>query len=196
MEAGTAAARVLFGDVTPSGKLPMTFPRRLDDSPAHRLDDYRSDVCFYKEDSFVGYRWFDANGIDPLFPFGHGLSYTTFDYNDLQINVLNGDPVAEITFTLTNTGPVAGAETVQLYLKDRECSVARPPQELKASQKVFLKPGETHTVRLTLHQRDLSFFHPTRQEWTAEPGEFEVRINASSRDNRLTGVFRHKGKIY
>ncbi|MFW5798796.1 MAG: beta-glucosidase family protein, partial [Planctomycetota bacterium] len=192
MEAGHVAAGVLFGDVNPSGKLPVTFPKQLTDSPAHALDDYHDDACFYKEDIFVGYRWFDARGIEPLFPFGHGLSYTTFDYSDLQIQT-GSDPLVRVSFTLTNTGDVAGAEVAQLYLHDCDCSVRRPPQELKGFRKVHLGPGEQATVSLDLGIEELSFFHPTKREWTAEPGEFEIRINSSSRDNRLKGSFTFGG---
>ena len=188
MEAGTAAARILFGEVNPSGKLPFTFPVTLEDSPGHYLNDYDEDVCYYKEDIYVGYRWYDKRNIAPLFCFGHGLSYTSFEYSDLAIST-DGSAPATISFKVTNTGPVAGSEVTQLYLHDCESSVGRPPQELKGFKKVFLGPGASETITLTLTKQDLSFFHPTRREWIAEEGTFEVRINSSSRDNRLTGTF-------
>ncbi|MDT8390733.1 MAG: glycoside hydrolase family 3 C-terminal domain-containing protein [Lentisphaeria bacterium] len=188
MEAGAVAARILFGEVNPSGKLPFTFPIKLEDSSAHCLDDYQRDVCYYKEDIFVGYRWFDQRDIAPLFCFGHGLSYTSFDYRDLEI-ATDGEGIATISCRVTNTGLMTGAEVVQLYLHDCECSVRRPPQELKGFRKVYLDPGESTSVTFILRESDLAFFHPTRREWVAEEGDFEVRVNASSRDNRLTGVF-------
>jgi len=188
MEAGTAAARILFGEVNPSGKLPFTFPVTLEDSPGHYLNDYDEDVCYYKEDIYVGYRWYDKRNIAPLFCFGHGLSYTSFEYSDLAIST-DGSAPATISFKVTNTGPVAGSEVTQLYLHDCESSVGRPPQELKGFKKVFLAPGASEIITLTLTKQDLSFFHPTRREWIAEEGTFEVRINSSSRDNRLTGTF-------
>ncbi|WFB34544.1 glycoside hydrolase family 3 C-terminal domain-containing protein [Kiritimatiellota bacterium B12222] len=188
MEAGTAAAKILFGEVNPSGKLPFTFPVNLQDSPGHYLNDYDKDVCYYKEDIYVGYRWFDQRKIEPLFCFGHGLSYSSFDYSELSIST-SADSPATVSFKLTNTGKVAGAEVAQLYLHDCEASVGRPPQELKRFQKVWLEPGASETITFTLNEEDLSFFHPTRREWIAEKGEFEVRINSSSRDNRLNGTF-------
>jgi len=190
MEGGTAVAKVLFGDVVPSGKLPFTFPVKLNDSPAHFLDDYNKDVCYYKEDIFVGYRWFDKREIEPLFCFGHGLSYTSFSYSDLQISMDDEKQVA-VSFMLTNDGSVAGSEVAQLYLRDCDCSVKRPLQELKGFQKVYLQAGESKTVTMTLTSVDLSFFHPTKREWTVEAGAFEVYISSSSRDRRLTGSFEY-----
>lgn len=188
MEAGHVAAATLFGKVNPSGKLPFTFPARLEDTPGHALDDYKSDVCFYKEDIYVGYRWFDKHDIAPLFCFGHGLSYTCFDYSDLTVETGAGG-VRTVRCTVTNTGPVAGAEVLQLYLHDCESTVGRPPQELKGFDKVFLEPGASTTVTFVLDEGSLAFFHPTRREWVTEEGEFEVRISASSRDCRLKGRF-------
>lgn len=188
MGTGAVVARILFGEVNPSGKLPFTFPVKLEDSPAHFLEDYQRDVCYYKEDVFVGYRWFDYRDIAPLFCFGHGLGYTDFHYSDLEI-ATDGEGVANVSCRVTNTGSTAGAEVVQLYLHDCACSVRSPPQELKGIRKVQLAPGASTTVTFVLQEADLAFFHPIRREWVAEDGEFEVRISASSRDNRLTGVF-------
>jgi len=192
MEAGTAIAKILFGDVNPSGKLPFTFPKQLSDSPAHRLDDYAADVEYYREGVFVGYRWFDAQKIEPLFPFGHGLSYTEFQYTDLSITMLDADEnnaVAKAAVTLANIGSHAGMEVIQLYLGDDRCSVPRPPKELKGFAKVYLEPGEEKTIDFFISERDLSFFHPTLREWTLEEGDFTVQIGSSSRDIRLKGKF-------
>ena len=193
-EAGNALADVLTGRVSPSGKLPFTWFRTLDDVPAHRLGTYpgtwRPDHQIideeYKDDIFVGYRaigsslWGRKGGVVPLFPFGHGLSYTTF-----QISDVNPFPVADgqgVRLTVTNTGTTAGAETVQLYLSDLKASVPRPVKELKAFQKVFLQPGESKTIELTLDRRALSFWDETSGQWKAEPGDFKVHIGISSDD--------------
>ena len=193
MEAGNAAAKILFGDISPSGKLPFTFPVKLEDSPAHHLNDYNKDTCYYKEDIFVGYRWFDQRSIEPLFCFGHGLSYTQFEYSDLDIST-ETDGTVIVSFRLTNSGESAGAETSQLYLRDCECSVARPPQELKGFKKIHLQPGESRTVPMELSHNDLAFFHPSKREWTVEDGVFDVYIGRSSRDHHLTGSFEFTNK--
>ncbi len=125
-----------------------------------------------------------------MFPFGHGLSYTTFEYSDLKVtkSVRPGEAV-EISFTVKNTGPVAGKETAQVYLGDAQCSVPRPPKELKAFEKVSLRPGESARLAFSLGTRALSFYDPVRAAWIAEAGEFEVLVGSSSRDIRLTGKF-------
>ena len=188
MEVGTAVAGIIFGDVNPSGKLPFSFPKRLLDSPGHHLKDYQSGVCYYKEDIFVGYRWFDDRDIEPRYCFGHGLSYTTFEYKDLIItNKDDGFPC--ISFEITNSGKLAGAEVAQLYLRDCHCSVRRPQQELKNYSKVYLRSGESKRISFHLKENDLEFFHPTQRQWMIEEGEFEIRINSSSRDQRLEGTF-------
>ncbi|MGB8352752.1 MAG: glycoside hydrolase family 3 C-terminal domain-containing protein, partial [Chthoniobacteraceae bacterium] len=144
MEGGNAIADVLFGDVNPSGKLPMTFPKALQDSPAAALDDYAADVCHYKEGIFTGYRWFDAKGIEPLFPFGHGLSYTTFKLSGMKVTKTGGG--VSVALDVTNTGGCAGAEVVQIYVSPRKSSVERPVRELKGFAKVMLQAGETKSV--------------------------------------------------
>ena len=194
-EGGRAYAEVLFGDVNPSGKLPMTFPVRLEDSAPIALDDYGPEVTNYPEGVFIGYRWYQKQNIAPLFPFGHGLSYTTFDYADLAITQPAGDDaVAVVSATITNIGEVSGAEVVQLYLGDVEASVERPARELKGFAKVFLKPGESRRVDLTLRPRDLSFWDIATGDWKAEPGEFEVMLGASAADIRLRDRFRYEGR--
>ena len=177
-EAGNAIAAVLMGDVNPSGKLPFTFPARLEDVPAHQLGEYPGsekvgDIVNekYNESIFVGYRWADKQKkAKPLFPFGHGLSYTTFEY---------GKPVADkktMTFTVTvkNTGDREGQEVVQLYISDKKSSLPRPVKELKGFRKVKLAPGEEQKVSFTVAKDALSFFDDAKHEWIAEPGKFEA----------------------
>lgn len=190
-ENGNAVARVLFGKVNPSGKLPVTFPRRLQDSPAYLNRPYPGcREVNYGEGIFVGYRYFDYAQVEPLFPFGHGLSYTTFQYSDLRIpkRVKKGQPVI-VSLKVKNTGSVAGKEVVQLYVADEVASLPRPPKELKAFAKVELKPGQSKEVTFTLDERALSFYDPYRGAWIAEKGKFDVLIGSSSRDIRLRGCF-------
>jgi beta-glucosidase len=180
MEGGNAIADVLLGDVNPSGKLPMTFPKRLADSPGHALDDYEADVCHYKEGIFVGYRWFDAKNIEPLFPFGHGLSYTTFAQSDLAVETTADG--ASVSLTVANTGPRAGAEVMQIYVGQPECSVERPVRELKGFVKVALEPGESRRVEIALDRRAFSYWSEEANAWTVEPGEFVIEAGTSSRN--------------
>ncbi len=182
-EGGHALADVLLGKVDPSGRLPFTFPRSLADSPAHALDDYRAGVCDYREGVFVGYRWHDARGLDPLFCFGHGLSYTRFAYADLAL--ARRDDAVLVTCTVTNTGARSGAEVLQCYVGDDEASVARPPRELKAFRKVALAPGESTRVEWLLDARAFAFWDERRDGWHLEPGRFTIWVGASSRDLRL-----------
>ena len=193
MEGGRAYADVLFGDVNPSGKLPITMPVRLEDSAPIALDDYGPDVTRYPEGVFIGYRWYEKQGIEPLFPFGHGLSYTSFEYSGLEIaGPTEAGNVVNVTATITNTGDRAGAEIVQLYLNDVEASVERPAKELKGFVKVYLEPGESSRIEIPLTRRDLSFWDVTTNDWKAEPGQFEVMLGASVRDIRLEGGFTHR----
>lgn len=190
-ESGNAIARVLLGKVNPSGKLPVTFPRRLQDSPSYINRPYPGcRAVNYGEGIFVGYRYFDSAQVEPLFPFGHGLSYTTFEYKGLKIprKVKKGQAVT-ISLTVTNTGSVAGKEVVQVYVADVAASLPRPPKELKAFAKVDLKPGQSQEIVFTLDERALSFYDPHRRAWVAEPGEFEVLVGTSARDIRLKGSF-------
>ena len=193
MEGGRAYADVLFGDVNPSGKLPITMPVRLEDSAPIALDDYGPDVANYPEGVFIGYRWYEKQGIEPLFSFGHGLSYTSFEYSDLEISAsAEAETVANVTATITNSGDRAGAEIVQLYLNDVEASVERPAKELKGFVKVYLEPGESSRVEMPLTLRDLSFWDVESNDWKAEPGKFEIMIGASVRDIRLNGDYTHR----
>ena len=189
-EAGEALASVLVGDVNPSGKLPFTWYQRLEDCGAHALnafpgvwrDDYKIIDEEYKEDIYVGYRWTDKQKIRPLFAFGHGLSYTTFKLGKLTANSPQLTANSQMTFTLnvTNTGSQPGAETVQLYIRNLQSSVDRPVKELKAFQKVFLQPGESRDVTLTIGGDALSFYDESKGGWTAEPGRFEALLGTAS----------------
>jgi len=195
LEAGRAIASILFGDVNPSGKLPVTFPRSLSDSPAHASERTfpGDEKVYYDEGVFVGYRHFDKMGIEPLFPFGHGLSYTTFEYGNLMMSKGNfaGDETLAVSVDATNTGERAGAEVIQLYVSDVEASVERPPKELKDFKKVHLKPGQKQTMTFTLGKNDLSFWDESLSHWIAEKGVFEILIGSSSRDIRLQGKFEY-----
>ncbi len=189
-EAGHALADVLSGDVNPSGKLPYTWYQRLEDTGAHALNAFpgvwRPDRQIideeYKEGIFVGYRWADMKRVKPLFAFGHGLSYTSFEIGKATADkqVVKGNETISFTVSVRNTGKKAGAETVQLYVTDQKSTLPRPLKELKAFRKVFLQPGESREVVLTLDKRSLSFFDDRLQQWVAEDGEFEARIGNSS----------------
>lgn len=193
-ESGNSLADVIFGHVNPSGKLPMTFPVRLDDVGAHAVGEYPgtkradSDIVDirYNEGVLVGYRWFDTRKIRPLFAFGHGLSYTTFGYGKLSADASKIGPDGAMTLSVdvTNTGSRAGAETVQLYISDTKASVKRPAKELKNFAKIYLEPGQTKTVTFTVRPSDLAFFDAGAHAWKAEPGEFRAHVGAASDDIR------------
>ena len=191
-EAGHALADLLFGGAVPSGKLPVTLPRRIEDSTAYGHYPGVDLHLSYAEGVFVGYRGFDKNKIEPLFPFGHGLSYTTFDYSDLQIAIasVKAGGSVEVSLQVRNSGRRAGADVVQLYLRDVESSLPRPPKELKGFQRVHLEPGNARRLTFTVDRAAMSFFDPGKRDWIAEPGAFEVLVGASSSDIRLTGTFR------
>ena len=179
MEAGTAIARLLFGEVNFSGHLPFTFPKRLADSPAHFLDDYHAEACFYREGVFMGYRWFEARGIEPLFPFGHGLSYTSFQFGGLEA-VKTGAFSCRVTARAKNTGSCSGKAVLQLYVADPDNPTPRPPKELRAFAKVDLQPGEERTVVWDLGVRDFACFDSVKREFVARPGRFELLLGSSS----------------
>lgn len=193
-EAGNAIAAVLMGDVNPSGKLPFTFPARLEDVPAHQLGEYPGsekvgDIVNekYNESIFVGYRWADKQKkAKPLFPFGHGLSYTTFEYGKpvADKKTMTADDTITFTVTVKNTGDREGQEVVQLYISDKKSSLPRPVKELKGFRKVKLAPGEEQKVSFTVAKDALSFFDDAKHEWIAEPGKFESVIAASAADIR------------
>ncbi len=194
MEGGNAIARVLFGDVNPSGKLPCTFVNRLEDSPAHALNAYPgvNGTETYAEGLLVGYRWFDTKDIKPLFPFGFGLSYTTFKYSNLKLIEADGTNGSIVTaqFDIKNTGPCAGAEIGQLYVHQNNPGLPRPEKELKGFQKIFLQPGESQTVSIPLDRGAFAYYDPAQKGWVAESDKFEILIGASSRDIRLQKSFK------
>lgn len=186
-EAGNALASILVGDANPSGKLPFTFPVKLEDNSAHALSDYPGNAdkeTTYTEGIFVGYRWNDKEKIKPLFSFGHGLSYTTFKYGKVTANKSSMSVDGTITFSVdvTNTGNREGSEIVQLYISDLKPSLPRPVKELKGFDKVSLQPGETKTVEITINKDALSYFDADKHEWVAAPGNYEAIIGASSTD--------------
>ena len=187
-EAGNAIANVLVGEVNPSGKLPFSFPKKLVDNAAISFGQisYPGDGVNeeYKEDILVGYRWFDTKKITPLFPFGFGLSYTTFEYGKIATDKKNysSDDIIKASFTLKNTGKVDGAEAVQVYVSQPKASVIRPVKELKAFKKVFLKAGEIQTVELEIKAKDMAFYNEKVKDWTLETGEFVLRNAASAAD--------------
>jgi beta-glucosidase len=187
MEGGNALAQILFGEINPSGKLPMTFPKKLEDSPAHKLGEYPGTnlTVHYNEGIFVGYRYFDTYKVEPQYCFGHGLSYTTFQYDKLKVTGATNS--AAVRLTVRNSGKVAGAEVVQVYVKEEKASVERPEKELKAFKKIFLAPGESKVVEISLPESAFQYFDEARNKWVLEPGKFFVEVGSSSRDIRLTG---------
>ncbi len=188
-EQGNALADVLFGDVNPSGKLPTTFPVRLEDNPAYINYPGENGKVRYGEGIFVGYRYYDKKEVAPLFPFGHGLSYTTFEYGNLRLSEKSITPnqTLEVQVDVTNAGKVGGKEIVQLYVHDVQSTFARPEKELKAFEKVELAPGQTKTVTFTLNREAFWYFDVVKNAWSVEAGEFEILVGASSRDIRLNG---------
>lgn len=190
-EAGNSLADVLFGDANPSGKLPTTFPVRYHDNPAYINFPGENGKVYYGEGLYVGYRYYDKREMEPLFPFGHGLSYTTFTYDNVRLNgdTFGPDEQIVVTVDVSNSGAVAGQEIVQLYVHDVQSRLERPLKELKSFVKVSLSPGETKTVNLTLNRQSLAFYDPIAAEWVTEAGEFELLVGASSRDIRGKATF-------
>lgn len=207
-EAGNAIADVLSGDVNPSGKLPFTFPMSLADVGAHVAGEYpgrkadldaskeRGDTIreYYHDDIYVGYRWADKEKTTPLFPFGHGLSYTSFEYGKPTADkkVMTADDIITVSVNVKNTGSREGSEIVQLYIADKKSSLPRPVKELKGFRKVKLAPGEETTVSFIVDKTALSFFDDKKHQWVAEPGKFEAIVGASSRDIKGSLLFELK----
>ena len=188
-QAGHAIADVLLGKVNPSGKLPFTFPVKLEDNGAHALGAYHKDSLQveYKEGIFVGYRWAERHDIKPLFAFGHGLSYTTFEYGEARCR--KSDKGFRVTVDVTNTGSREGKEIVQMYIGDQESSLERPVKELKGFKKVVLAPGETKTVTFEIDKDMLKYYDPAQKGWVLENGKFTAFIGAASDDIRTTIEF-------
>ncbi|OAB33097.1 beta-glucosidase [Paenibacillus macquariensis] len=185
---GGAVADILFGEVNPSGKLAETFPKRVEENPSYIYFPGEGDRVEYREGLFVGYRYYDKTGIQTLFPFGHGLSYTTFEYSNLKVSAKNIKDTSTLTVSVDvkNTGNLAGKESVQLYVRDVESTVIRPVKELKGFGKVSLAPGETKTVTMTLGKRAFAYYNVDMKEWHVESGDFEVQIGRSSQVIELT----------
>ncbi len=192
-EGGTALAEILFGDVNPSGRLPATFERRWEDNPTH--DNYYTepgtDRVVYKEGVMVGYRGYEKAGTKPLFPFGYGLSYTTFKFGNLAVKPAAANtadsPKYEVSFDITNSGKRAGAEVGQVYISDKHAGVPRPPKELKGFARVNLRPGETKRVTVPLDVRSLAYYDVAGKQWRADAGTFDVLVGGSSDKIELTG---------
>ncbi|HDR7390612.1 glycoside hydrolase family 3 C-terminal domain-containing protein [Bacillus toyonensis] len=181
---GGAIADLLFGDANPSGKLAETFPEVLSDNPSYLNFPGEGDKVEYKEGVFVGYRYYDAKNIEPLFPFGFGLSYTNFEYSKLSIskNEIKDTDTVSVLVNVKNAGSIAGKEIVQLYIKDVESSMIRPEKELKGFEKVELQPGEEKTVSFTLNNRSFAYYNVELKDWHVETGEFEILVGKSSRE--------------
>lgn len=180
MEGGNAIADVLFGQVNPSGRLPFSWPKTLEDSPSHRLGTQTNEQVDYKEGLMVGYRYYDTRDVAPQFPFGYGLSYTTFSFGPLHAGQKSGRVSAAVT--VTNKGPRDGAETVQIYVRPLNPSVSRPAHELKAFQKISLKAGQSARVEFQLGPEAFSYFNAAKQQWQVDPGRYEIQAGVSSRD--------------
>ncbi len=186
MEGGNALANILFGQANPSGKLPMSFPKKLEDVPAHVLGQYPGDSVnvYYNDDIYVGYRYYDTYKVDPLFAFGHGLSYTSFQYSNAKIT--KGTGKATVSFSIKNTGKRAGAEVAQVYVKQEKTVLPRPEKELKGFEKVFLKPGEQKTVTIALNADAFKYYDDVQHKWRADAGVFQILIGGGSNNIRLT----------
>ena len=187
MEGGNALAKIIFGQVNPSGKLPMTFPKILEDAPSQKLGIISKDSMqlYYTDDIYVGYRYFDTYKVEPQFAFGHGLSYTTFEYSNLKIQA--GKKNTTITFTLKNTGSVPGAEVAQVYVKQEKSTLPRPEKELKAFEKIFLQPGDSKLVKIVLDENAFHYYNDIENKWVMENGVYDIMIGASSRKIKLNG---------
>ncbi|MGL1955739.1 MAG: glycoside hydrolase family 3 C-terminal domain-containing protein [Colwellia sp.] len=194
MEAGHAFADILTGDVNPSGKMPITLPARLEDTAPIALNDYNATESLYTEGVFIGYRWFEQQNIKPTFTFGHGLSYTKFKLSSISLSAskISANEEIIVTAMVKNTGKVAGAEVVQLYLHDIESSVDRPAKELKGFTKVYLAAGESKQISISLNKRDLSFWDVKTNDWLAEAGGFEILLGTALDDIRLTTQFTYQ----
>jgi beta-glucosidase len=192
-EGGNALAAILFGDANPSGKLPVSLPKKFEDSPAAKTYPGKDLKTTYAEGIYVGYRYYDTKNVEPQFPFGFGLSYTTFEYSDLKLakgakfTGNNPNEVVGITLKVRNTGHRSGGEVVQLYVRDGHAKIDRPAHELKAFSRVELKPGETQTVEFKIDRSAFEYWSPETKAWTFDPGTFEIQVGASSRDIRLKG---------
>ena len=193
MEGGNAIADILIGNVNPSGKLTVTLPKKYEDNPSYgNYPGQAGGSVNYKEGIFVGYRHYDKKNIEPMFPFGHGLSYTTFKYENMKVEKGTGADLARVSVDITNTGTRDGKEVVQLYVSDKVSSVPRPSKELKGFKKLLLKSGEKQTVIFKLDKRSFAFYDIGKKQWVAETGEYELLAGSSSRDIRQKAIFNLK----
>jgi len=183
-EMSKATVDVLSGAYNPSGKLPVTYPKSLEDCSAHKLYKAQDSVTVYSDGIYVGYRHFEKNDIEPRYPFGYGLSYTSFKYSNLKLEKGNG-PSVKVIFDLTNAGKVEGAEAVQVYVGEVNPKIDRPGKELKGFKKLNLKPGETKKVEITLDKDSFSYWNPATKNWTMDSGDFEILVGSSSSDIKL-----------
>lgn len=194
-QGGTAISEIITGKVNPSGKLPISIEKKLEDNPTsgnyyENVDRIRPkninpySRVEYREGIFMGYRGYEKNKVEPLFPFGYGLSYTSFEYSDISVKGEGKEFI--VTFKVKNTGKVAGAEVAQVYVTDDQCSVVRPVKELKGFEKVFLRPGEEKSLSLRLDHEAFRFYDPYKHDFVVEPGMFTVSVGSSSADIRLT----------
>jgi beta-glucosidase len=187
-EGGHALAAILFGDDNPSGKLPVSLPKKFEDSPAAANYPGKDLKVDYAEGIYVGYRYYDTKKVEPQFPFGFGLSYTTFEYSDLKLDRTgSGEKNGNWSFSVNvrNTGSRRGAEVVEVYVHDGHSKIDRPVHELKAFSRIELQPGETRAVQFSLQNSAFSYWSPEKKDWVLEPGTFAVEVGASSRDIRL-----------
>ena len=193
-EGNRALADILFGRVNPSGKLPMTFERRAEDNPSFlTYSDQGNKHVQWTEGVFIGYRGYEKQGIKPLYPFGFGLSYTTFELSQCQVAGPDKDGRIQVTVNIRNTGNREGAEVIQLYVGKEDFSpVLRPVKELKAFQKVTLKPGEQQSVKLTFNTDALRYFDVSNRQWTGDPGKYKLSVGTSAEDIRLTDTIEIK----
>jgi beta-glucosidase len=186
MESGNVIADIIFGDINPSGKLPITFPKSLKDSPAHKSERTYpgNDKVYYDEGIYVGYRHFDKHNIEPLFPFGFGLSYTTFKIDSLLIESEKISKGQNINFSvnIVNTGNRSGSEVIQIYIEPIKPTIDRPPKELKSFEKIHLKPKESKTINFDLEPNVISYFNPKIEKWVIDKGFYKILIGTSSRN--------------
>jgi beta-glucosidase len=194
---GGAIADILFGDANPSGKLAETFPNQLSDNPSYLFFPGDGDRVEYREGIYVGYRYYDTKNVEPLFPFGYGLSYTTFEYSNLSVSskVIKDSETLTVTVNVKNTGAVAGKEVVQLYVKDLESSISRPVKELKGFEKIELQSGEEKAVTFTLDKRSFAYYNTELKDWHVESGEFELLVGKSSKDIILSEKVRVESTV-
>ncbi len=193
LEGGNALAKIIFGEVNPSGKLPMTFPKKLEDNPSFALGEYPGDtakslIAHYYDDIYVGYRYFDTYKVKPQFAFGHGLSYTNFIYSDLKVTP--GSKHAIATFTVKNTGKIAGAEIAQLYVHQPLALLPRPEKELKGFEKIQLAAGEQKTISIALDEEAFKYFNDVQNQWTMDGGNYEILVGAASDQIKLRSTIQ------